>query len=78
MGELFERFLREGDELDVITRSDFYPPGTATSRRARPGASELSGWQALLDAVADATRRMTMFEVGAGFGRWTVFAARFL
>jgi FkbM family methyltransferase len=73
VSELFERFLRDG-ELDVLTRGDFYPPGTPTSRRARPAAAELSEWQALLDAVADATGRLTMLELGAGFGRWTVYA----
>ena len=74
MGGLFERFLGDGAELDVITRGDFYPPGTPTSRRARPGAGEASEWQALLDAVADASGRLTMLELGAGYGRWTVFA----
>ena len=75
MGELFERFVRDCDGLDVVTRGEFYPSGAATSRRAWPMAVELSEWQALLDAITDATGRLTMLELGAGFGRWTVYAA---
>jgi FkbM family methyltransferase len=75
VGELFDRFLRNGESLEVITRGDFYEEGTATMGLVGPGASELSEWQALLDAVADASGRLTMIELGAGFGRWTVYAA---
>jgi FkbM family methyltransferase len=74
VGELFERFIA-GDELDVITSGDFYPAGASTTDRARPSASELTEWQALLDAVDAADGWLTMLELGAGFGRWTVYAA---
>jgi FkbM family methyltransferase len=73
VGELFERFLRDGAKLDVTTRSDFLPPGTPIFGKAGP--EEAFEWQALLDAIADADRRLTMLELGAGFGRWTVSAA---
>ena len=74
VGELFERFIRDGEELDVVTRSEFYTP----DRRQLGGhlhAAEASEWKALLDAVADATGELTLLELGAGFGRWTVYAA---
>jgi FkbM family methyltransferase len=74
VGELFERFLRDGEQLEVLTRGDFYAPGTATSRLAGPSAAELSEWKALLDAVEDARGQLTMLELGAGFGRWSVYA----
>jgi FkbM family methyltransferase len=74
VSELFERFLRDGDELDVSIPSDFYPPGTPRIE-GRPEAGEASDWQALLDAVAEASGRLTMLELGAGYGRWTVYAA---
>ena len=33
-------------------------------------------WIALLAAVATSTDRFTMFELGAGWGRWSVYAAK--
>jgi hypothetical protein len=43
--------------------------------RPGPQPGEASEWQALLDALAEASGRLTMLELGAGFGRWTVYAA---
>ena len=75
MGELFDRFIRDGEQLEVLTRGEFYEARTAVMGLVGPGPWELSEWQALLDAVADASGRFTMLELGAGFGRWTVYAA---
>jgi FkbM family methyltransferase len=75
VSELFERFLRDGDELDVFTSGDFDPPGTASLRRDWPVADEALEWQTLFDVIADADGRLTMLELGAGYGRWTVYAA---
>jgi len=75
VSELFERFLRDGGELDVFTSGDYDPPGTASLRRDWPVADEALEWQTLFDAIADADGRLTMLELGAGYGRWTVYAA---
>jgi FkbM family methyltransferase len=75
VGELFDRFLRDGGSLDVMTRRDFFDEKTATTGLVGLRAAELTEWQALLDAVAGASGRLTMIELGAGFGRWTVYAA---
>ena len=74
-GRLFNRFLEDGDELDIAASDDFHPVGPGHIEWRRPAAAELTEWQAVLDAIEDATRRLTMLEVGAGFGRWTVNAA---
>jgi FkbM family methyltransferase len=73
-GDLFRRFLESGAELDVVPSSDFdvVAPGTTSWRQ--PGAAELSEWQAVFDAIEDAVGRLTMIEVGAGFGRFTINA----
>jgi FkbM family methyltransferase len=74
-GQLFRRFLASGADLDVVPSSDFdvVAPGTTSWRQ--PGAAELSEWQAMFDAIEDAVGRLTMMELGAGFGRFTVNAA---
>jgi FkbM family methyltransferase len=38
--------------------------------------SEIFEWLALCEAILEARGTFTMFELGAGFGRWSVFAAR--
>ena len=40
-----------------------------------PFDDEYFEWIDLLEAVAGATNRFTMLELGAGFGRWTARAA---
>jgi FkbM family methyltransferase len=74
-GQLFNRFVEDGDELNIAGSNDFHPVGPGSIEWRRPAAAELTEWQAVLDAIEDATRRLTMLEVGAGFGRWTVNAA---
>ncbi|MFZ1993011.1 MAG: hypothetical protein WAU75_02800, partial [Solirubrobacteraceae bacterium] len=74
-GELFHRFLESDAELDVIGSSDFDVVAPGTNSWRRPGAAELTEWQAVLDALEDASGRLTMIELGAGFGRFTVNAA---
>jgi FkbM family methyltransferase len=74
LGQLYEQFLRAGDELGVTTRSDFVSGETA-SMVGDPLSHEAFEWMALFDAIAEASTRFTMLEVGAGFGRWTVRAA---
>ena len=72
---LFNSFLENEDELDVVTSSEFVVVGPGTTSWRRPVAAELTEWEAMFDAIEDATRRLTMLELGAGFGRWTVNAA---
>jgi FkbM family methyltransferase len=43
--------------------------------RANPVPSEFDEWATLAAAIDDAASRFTMIELGAGFGRWTVYAA---
>jgi FkbM family methyltransferase len=74
VSELFEHFLRVGDELGVTTRRTFVA-GETLSMIESPLPHEAFEWMALFDAVAEATGRLTMLELGAGFGRWTVRAA---
>jgi FkbM family methyltransferase len=74
-GQLFNRFLEDGDELDIAGSDEFHPVGPGSIGWRRPAAAELTEWQAVLDAIEDATRWLTMLEIGAGFGRWTVNAA---
>jgi hypothetical protein len=74
VGHLFERFLQVGDELGITTRRDFLSD-ELYDRPTRLCASEAFEWMALLDAVAEARERLTMLELGAGFGRWTARAA---
>jgi FkbM family methyltransferase len=73
VSELFEHFLRVGDELDVNTRRSFVSGETA-GMIGEPLAHEAFEWMALLDSIAEARGRLTMLELGAGFGRWTVRA----
>jgi FkbM family methyltransferase len=73
-GELFHRFLESDEELDIIGSNEFDVVGAGTNSWRQPGAAELSEWQALLDAIEDARGRLTMIELGAGFGRFTVAA----
>jgi FkbM family methyltransferase len=73
-GMLYEQFLRVGDELGVTTRSDFVS-GETVSMVGDPVPHEAFEWMALFDAIAEASTRFTMLEIGAGFGRWTVRAA---
>jgi FkbM family methyltransferase len=70
----FERFLEHGDELAVKRRSHY---GTDEMREtaSRPLPSEVYEWEWLLEAVAEAGRRFTMVELGAGYGRWTIRGA---
>lgn len=72
---LFERFVESGDELDVVSGDDFYPVALGHFEWRRPLANELTEWRAVLDAIEDANHRLTMLEIGAGFGRWAVNAA---
>jgi FkbM family methyltransferase len=74
LGMLYEQFVRVGDELGVTTRSDFVS-GETVSMVGDPLPHEAFEWMALFDAIAEASTRFTMLEVGAGFGRWTVRAA---
>jgi FkbM family methyltransferase len=74
VAELFERFVRVGDELAITTRRTFLSDEIyELATRVHP--EEAFEWMALLDALADARDRMTMLELGAGYGRWTVRAA---
>jgi FkbM family methyltransferase len=72
---LFHRFLENGDDLDIVTSNDFHPVGPGITDWGQRGPAELTEWEALLDAVEDASGRLTAVELGAGFGRWTVNAA---
>jgi FkbM family methyltransferase len=74
-GQLFHRFLEDGGELDVAGSDDFHPVGPGIIEWRRPAAAELTEWRAVFDAIEDASARLTMLEIGAGFGRWTVNAA---
>lgn len=73
-GELFHRFLESDEELEIIGSSEFDVVGAGTNSWRQPAAAELTEWQALLDAVEDARGRLTMIELGAGIGRFTVAA----
>jgi FkbM family methyltransferase len=74
-GRLFNSFIDSGDEVDVITSPHFFTPDTGPLDWRRPDPQELTEWEALFDAIEQATGRLTMVELGAGFGRWTVHAA---
>jgi FkbM family methyltransferase len=74
-GELFHRFLEHGEELEVVSSTDFKVVGAGTSDWRRPGAAELAEWQAMFDAIEDASGRLTVLELGAGIGRWIVNSA---
>jgi FkbM family methyltransferase len=54
--------------------------GLNTGRVERVGYPELNEeyfeWIALLSAVATASQQFRMFELGAGWGRWSAFAAQ--
>jgi FkbM family methyltransferase len=73
-GELFKRFLDDDEELDIIGSSDFDVVGAGTSSWTRPAPAELAEWEAMMDAIEDATDRLTLVELGAGIGRWVVHA----
>jgi FkbM family methyltransferase len=73
-GQLFQRFIENHEELKVVSSNDFKVVGAGTSDWRRPGAAELTEWQAMLDAIEDASGRLTVLELGAGIGRWIVNA----
>ncbi len=74
-GELFHRFMESGAELTgLVTSTDFKVVGAGTNEWRRPGAAELPEWQAMFDAIEDASGRLTLIELGAGIGRWVVNA----
>jgi FkbM family methyltransferase len=73
-GELFHRVVESDEELDIIGSSEFDVVGPGTNSWRQPAAAELTEWQAVLDALEDASDRLTMVELGAGFGRFTVIA----
>ncbi len=76
MTRLFDQLIESGEQLEVITRSDFESvAGDPSKTFRRPAGSEITEWEALLDAIEEATGRLTMLELGAGYGRWTVTAA---
>jgi FkbM family methyltransferase len=72
MGELFQRFLASGEALDATSCAEFT---VVVTDWGRPNADELTEWQSMFDAIEDARGRLTVFELGAGFGRFTVSAA---
>lgn len=74
-GQLFQRFIENREELDVVIGTEYTSVGVDPNNWRRPRATEFTEWQALFDAIEDATHRLTMVEVGAGLGRWTVNAA---
>ena len=59
--------------LGVAFRPEFLEGVTPEELEARP--SEFDQWATLAGAITDAAGRFTMVELGAGFGRWTVYAA---
>lgn len=74
-GELFNRFMESGAELaGVVSSTDFKVVGAGTNEWRRPGPAELPEWQAMFDALEDASGRFTLIELGAGIGRWVVNA----
>jgi FkbM family methyltransferase len=61
--------------LGQKTNVEFGLPSAAAAAEYVPEASEESyEWIAVLDAVAEAKTTFTMFELGAGYGRWLVAA----
>jgi FkbM family methyltransferase len=73
-GQLFRQFLDDDEELEIIASSDFEVVGAGTNSWTRPAPAELYEWQAMLDAIEEATGRLTLIELGAGIGRWVVHA----
>jgi FkbM family methyltransferase len=73
-GELFQRFLDSDEELDIVGSDDFDVVGAGTNSWTRPAPAELGEWQAMLDAIEEATGQLTLIELGAGIGRWVVHA----
>jgi FkbM family methyltransferase len=61
--------LSLAESLGVKMRPIYFTDRQPTS------AGDLFEWEVLARAVDCAERRFTMLELGAGFGRWTVFAA---
>jgi FkbM family methyltransferase len=74
VNDLFDHFVATGDELRIMTRRAEFGPAETRETASVPLAYEAFEWKALFDAMSDADRRFTMFELGAGFGRWTVRA----
>lgn len=64
--------------LGIRTRREFFDPSLNFVEWGLPTASDpqIFEWIALLDAVMRADKRFAMIELGAGYGRWTVNAAR--
>ena len=74
-GQLFQRFIDNREELEVVSSNDFKVVGAGTNDWRRPGAAELTEWQAMLDAIEEASGRLTVLELGGGIGRWIVNSA---
>jgi hypothetical protein len=55
VGELYEHFLRVGDELGVVTRPAFVS-GETVAMIGDPLPHEAYEWRALFDALEEATR----------------------
>jgi FkbM family methyltransferase len=72
---LYVRFLEVGNELSVTTRSEFLSDELRERWVTTVQRDEALEWRGLLDAVSDAERQFTMFELGAGYGRWSIRAA---
>jgi FkbM family methyltransferase len=62
LGITFRPEFFDGIDPELIERGD-------------PVPSEVDEWATLAAAIEDAAERFTMIELGAGFGRWTVYAA---
>ena len=65
---LGEHFLRLGDELGVTTRSNFVS-SDATSMIGDPLPHQTFGWMAQFDAIAEASTRFRLLDVGPGLDR---------
>ena len=82
----FEGWAEPGFEISfpgVVLRDWLFTgvsKGLAERRRVAAGYPEPSDeyfeWIAMLAAITTASGRFTMFELGAGWGRWSLYAAR--
>jgi FkbM family methyltransferase len=80
---VFEEFRRRAQPvvnwLGVETRRSFFDDDLEFVRLGTPPIdTEYFEWIDLLEAVTRASRHFTMLELGAGYGRWIVNAARAL
>jgi FkbM family methyltransferase len=65
------------DWLGVKTSAKFFDRELGLVKLGLPAIDrEIFEWEALLEAVMAARDEFVMFELGAGYGRWTVSAAR--